>query len=60
MKQAAKEILFNKLGHFDTMKTILQAYTSKWECSVQEPVYHILPKLHLHRVFPLGYFLKLN
>ena len=60
MKQAAKEVLYNESGHFDTMKNILQAYTSKRKCSVQEAVYHILPQLHLHKVFSLVYFLKPN
>ena len=34
MTQAAKEVLDTELGYFDTMKNILQAYTSKEECSV--------------------------
>ena len=59
MTQAAKEVLDNKLGHFDTMKNILHAYTSKGECSVQEVVYHE-PKLHLCRVFPSVCFVKTN
>ena len=42
------------------MKNILQAYTSKRECSVQEAVYHILPELHLRRVFPSVYFVNTN
>ena len=50
MKQAAKEALDNELDHFGTMKNILQTYTSKRECSVQEAVYHVLPELHLRRV----------
>ena len=50
MKQAAKEALDNELDHFGTMKNILQTYTSKQECSVQEAVYHVLPELHLRRV----------
>ena len=49
---AMKEALDNELSHFDTMKNILQAYTSKRECSVQEAVYHVLPELHFRRVFP--------
>ena len=42
------------------MKNILQAYTSKRACSVQEAVYRILPELHLHRVFPSVYFVNTN
>ena len=60
MKQAAKEALDNELGHFDTMKNILQAYTSKRECSVQEAVHHVLPELHLRRVFHSVYFVNTN
>ena len=40
------------------MKTIVRAYTSKRECSVQEVLYHILPELHLRRVFPAVYFVN--
>ena len=60
MKQSAKEALNNELGCFDTMKNILQAYTSKQECSVQEAVYHVLPELHFRRVFPSVYFVNTN
>ena len=59
MKQAAKEA-DNELGHFDAMKNILQAYTSNWEFSFQEAVYHVLPELHLRRVFPSVYFVNTN
>ena len=58
MKQAAKEALDNELDHFGTMKNILQTYTSKRECSVQEAVYQVLPELHLRRVFPSVYFVN--
>ena len=60
MKQAAKEALDNELGHFDTMKNILQAYTSKRECSVQEAVNHVLPELHLRGIFHSIYFVNTN
>ena len=60
MKQAAKEAMDNEFGHFDTMKNILQAYTSKHECSVRETVYHVLPELHLRRFFPPVYFVNTN
>ena len=58
MKRAAKEALDNELGHFGAMKNILQTYTSKREYSVQEAVDHVLPELHLRRVFPSVYFFK--
>ena len=56
MRKPAKEALDNELGHFDTIKNILQTNISKWECSVQETVYHILQEQHLRRVFPSVYF----
>ena len=51
MKKAVPKAFDNKLDQFNTMKNILKTYTSNRECSVQE-VYHILPELHLRRVFP--------
>ena len=42
------------------MKNNVKAYTHKRECSVQETVYHILPELHLQRVFPGVYFVDTN
>ena len=60
MKQAAKEVLDNEFGHFDAMKNILHAYASKQECSVHKAVYHVLPELHLLRVFPSVYFVNTN
>ena len=60
MKQAAKEALDNELGHFDRIKNILQGYTSKQECSVQEAVYYMLPEIHLRSVFHSVYFVNTN
>ena len=60
MKQAAQEAFDAKLDQFNTMKNILKAYTSNRECSVQEAVYHILPELHLRRVFPGVQFVNTN
>ena len=42
------------------METIVRAYTSKGECSVQEAAYHILLELHLRRVSPAVYFVNTN
>ena len=42
------------------MKNILQAYTSKRECSAQEAMNHVLPELHLRRVLPSVYFVNTN
>ena len=52
MKKAAREASDTKLDQFKAMKNILEACTSNRECSVQEAVYHILPELHLRRVYP--------
>ena len=60
MKQAVREAFDNKLDQFNTMKNILNAYTSNRECYVQEAVYHILPELHLRRVFPGAQFVNTN
>ena len=60
MKQAGREAFGTKLDQFNTMKNILKAYTNNRECSVQEAVYHILPELHLRRVFPVVQFVNTN
>ena len=60
MKQAALEAFNTKLDQFNAMKNILKAYTSNRKCSVQEAVYHILPELHLRRVFPGVQFVNTN
>ena len=60
MKQAAKEAIENELDEYQAMKTILRAYINKRECSVQEAVYHILPELHLRKIFPGVFFANSN
>ena len=60
MKQAAREAYKNKMHHNGTMKKIAKAYLSNGECSVQEALYHILPKLKLRRTFQAVYFVKTN
>ena len=60
MKQAVREAFDIKLDQFNTIKIILKAYTSNRECFVQEAVYHILPELHLRRVFPGVQFVNTN
>ena len=42
------------------MKTIVQAYTMKIQCSVEEAAYYIVLELHLGRVFPAAYFVNTN
>ena len=39
-QEAAKEVFENNLHHYEKMKTISRASLSKYECSVQEAVYH--------------------
>ena len=60
MKQVAHEAFDAKLDQFNTMKNILKAYTNNGECSVQEAAYHILPELHLRRIFPGVQFVNTN
>ena len=40
------------LNNYKTMQEIVRAYVNKRECSVQEVVYHVLPELHLRKIFP--------
>ena len=60
MKQTAREAFDTKLDQSHAIKNVLKAYTSNRECSVQEAVYHILPKLHLRNVFPAMQFVNAN
>ena len=52
MKQALKASIKNKCSDYEQMKAISRAYSSNWERSVQEAVYHCLPELWLQKVFP--------
>ena len=59
-KQAAKGALFaSKIG-FETIKAIAKSYSTKGECSVQEVLYHILPKLLSQKIFPKAIFMNSN
>ena len=51
MKQAVREVFEINLSNYKTMQIILRAYVNKHECSVQEAVYHVLPELHLRKIF---------
>ena len=42
------------------MKTIVKAYLSNRECSVQETVCHVLPELKPKRIFLAVYFVNTN
>ena len=51
MKQAVKEAVKNNSDNYQKMKSVAHAYSSKRECSVQEPVHHIMPELWLRKIF---------
>ena len=52
MRQATKETFENYLSTYKTMRGIFRAYVNKRECSVQGTVYHVLPELHMRKIFP--------
>ena len=52
MRQATKETFENYLSTYKTMRGIFRACVNKRECSVQGTVYHVLPELHLRKIFP--------
>ena len=60
MKQVTEEAYENNMHHHDTMKAIAKAYSSNWQCSVQEAVYHILPLLKLRKIVLAFYFVHKN
>ena len=60
IKQAVKDAFDNNMHHHDTIKAIAKANLSNRKCSVQEEVYHFLPKLKLKRIFPVVYFVNTN
>ena len=56
MKQTAKEALVSSTSDYENMKLIPKAYSTKRQCSVQEAVYLVMPKLWLRRIFPPVFF----
>ena len=52
MKQTFKESLERGAGSYEQMKSVVHAYVSKRECSLQETVYQVMPELWLRKVFP--------
>ena len=42
------------------MQGIVRAYVNKREWSVQEAVYHVLPELHMCKIFPVVCFAHSN
>ena len=53
MRLATKETFDNYLITYKTMRGIVGAYVNKRECSVQDAVYHVLPELHMRKIFPV-------
>ena len=51
MEKAVMEAFDNNMYYHDTMKTIVKAYVSNHECSVQLAVYHIFQELMLRRIW---------
>ena len=51
MKQSFKESLEKGAGSYEQTKSVIHAYASKRECSLQEAVYQIIPELWLRKFF---------
>ena len=60
MKQAAKEAHTLGKTNLEKMRTVARAYSEKRECSVQEAVYLLMPKLWLRKTFPKAISLNSN
>ena len=58
MMQASKEALKSNKTNIEQMRSIVRAYATKRECSVQEAVYILMPKLWLRKTFPGDIFLR--
>ena len=60
MKQAAKETSGSGWLNFEKMKVVARAYCdcTKCECSMQEAVYLVMPKLWLQKKIPKMIFLN--
>ena len=52
IKQDFKESLERVTGSYEQMKSVVHAYVSKRECSLQEAVYQLMSELWLRKVFP--------
>ena len=60
MKQTTKEALKENKSDYGKMKAIAKTYITKRECSAQEAVYLIMPKIWWRKVFPRVIFLNSN
>ena len=50
-KQAVRNASEKILNNYEQMKSVASAYINKRECSIQECIYHILPRLWLRKTF---------
>ena len=60
MKQAVRDAFEKDLNNYEQMKSVVNAYINKRECSIQECVYHILPGQWLRKTFPGVIFANSN
>ena len=60
MKHALRESTEKKQGNYEQMCAVAHAYSSSRECSVQEAVYHCLPRLWLRKIFPGAIYANTN
>ena len=60
MKQTTKEALKENKSDYGKIKAIAKTYITKRECSAQEAVYLIMPKIWWRKVFPRVIFLNSN
>ena len=60
MKQTVKEAVKNNSDNYQKMKSVAHAYSSKRECSVQEPVHYVMPELWLRKIFSGAIYVNSN
>ena len=60
MKQTVEEEFQDNLDRYEKMKSTVQAYTNKRECSFQDYVYHVLQDQWLRKVFSGAIFVNTN
>ena len=60
MSQALKEAFQDKLDNYQQMKSVVQTFVNKRECSIQESVYQVLSGQWLRKTFPGVIFANSN
>ena len=60
MKQAVRDAFEKELNNYEQMTSVVNAYISKRECSIQECVYHIIKGQWLRKAFPGVIFANSN